>query len=117
VLRSFRLLAWKAIAFQAKEDLLLIEIDYCICPVYWKRNDFQKGECQGENPVAKGFSPWTPFPKTLICFQLNDATVLAFTLDTASHLEFLPEGSGTGFLHKKRVHENFPLPSSAEAIH
>ena len=24
----------------------------------------------------------------------------------------LPEGSGTGFLHKKRVPEIFPLPSS-----
>jgi hypothetical protein len=26
-------------------------------------------------------------------------------------LEFLPEGSGTGFLHKKRVPEMFLLPS------
>ena len=27
----------------------------------------------------------------------------------------LPEGSGTGFLHKKRVPEVFPLPSSPRA--
>gem|GEM_PF-6435520 len=31
---------------------------------------------------------------------------------TVKILEFLPEGSGTGFLHKKRVPETFPLPSS-----
>jgi hypothetical protein len=31
---------------------------------------------------------------------------------TVKILEFLPEGSGTGFLHKKRVPEIFPLPSS-----
>ncbi len=30
---------------------------------------------------------------------------------TLKILEFLPEGSGTGFLHKKRVPEIFPLPS------
>ncbi len=34
---------------------------------------------------------------------------------TLKILEFLPEGSGTGFLHKKRVPEIFPLPSSLRA--
>ncbi len=29
---------------------------------------------------------------------------------TVKILEFLPEGSGTGFLHKKRVPETSPLP-------
>jgi len=26
--------------------------------------NFQKADRQGKNPFAKGFSPWTPFPKT-----------------------------------------------------
>ncbi len=34
---------------------------------------------------------------------------------TVKILEFLPEGSGTGFLHKKRVPE-IPLPSSPGLI-
>src|SRR5208283_687573 len=32
-------------------------------------------------------------------------------------LEFLPEGSGTGFLHKKRVPESSPLPALLISCH
>ena len=36
------------------------------CSAGRRRNDFQKADDQGENPFAKGFSPWTLFPKTPI---------------------------------------------------
>ena len=36
------------------------------------RNDFQKEDCQGENPFAKGFSPWTLFPKTPILLRRKE---------------------------------------------
>ena len=43
----------KAIAFQAKEDIFSLRLLLHL-PRYWKRNDFQKGDVQGENPFAKG---------------------------------------------------------------
>jgi hypothetical protein len=74
-----------------------------LAPFGWMRNDFQKEDCQGENPFAKGFSPWTLFPKTpillrrkgekwLIGAPAHDKSV-RFQL-TVKILEFLPEGSG-----------------------
>jgi hypothetical protein len=39
-------------------------MDYCISSVCRGRIDFRKADLQGENPFAKGFSPWAPFPKT-----------------------------------------------------
>ncbi len=47
-------------------------MDYCISSVDEMRNDFQKADYQEENPFAKGFSPWTLFPKTLICLRRSD---------------------------------------------
>ncbi len=47
-------------------------MDYCISSVDKMRNDFQKADYQGEHLFAKGFSPWTPFPKTLICLRRSD---------------------------------------------
>ncbi len=38
--------------------------NYVVSSVNGRRLDFQKADRQGENPFAKGFSPWTPFPKT-----------------------------------------------------
>ena len=35
-------------------------------------DNFQKADTQGENPFAKGFSPWTPFPKTPILFRRKE---------------------------------------------
>ena len=43
--------------------ILLWAMDYCISSVWWRRNDFQKGECQGENPFAKRASPDRLKPK------------------------------------------------------
>jgi hypothetical protein len=41
-------------------------MDYFTTLVYWRRNDFQKADSQGENSFAKEFSLWTPFQKTPI---------------------------------------------------
>ena len=49
-------------AESAEKQLLVM--DYCIGSACRRRNDFQKADDQGENPFAKGFSPWTLFPKT-----------------------------------------------------
>ncbi len=43
-----------------------------LAPFGGMRNDFQKEECQGENPFAKGFSPWTLFPKTPILLRRKE---------------------------------------------
>jgi hypothetical protein len=92
-----------------------------LAPFGGMKNDFQKEDYQGENPFAKGFSPWTLFPKTPILLRRREEKWLIgapahdkwvrFQL-TVKILEFLPEGSGTGFLHKKRVPDIFPLPPS-----
>jgi hypothetical protein len=82
---------------------------------------FIKRTARGKTLLQKGFPPGPSFrklpngygvrgEKRLIWVSAHDKSV-HFQL-TMKILEFLPEGSGTGFLHKKRVPEIFPLPSS-----
>jgi hypothetical protein len=64
---------------------------------------------------------WTLFPKTPILLRRKEEKRI---IGTPAHVksirfqltvkiwEFLPEGSGTGFLHKKRVPDIFPLPAA-----
>ena len=85
-----------------------------------RTRDCKKG-FPGISLGAMPSGPWTLLPKTPILLRRKEEKWLIgapahdkwvrFQL-TLKILEFLPEGSGTGFLHKKRVPEIFPLPSS-----
>jgi hypothetical protein len=84
------------------------------------RNDFQKDDCQGENPFATprfaGFpldplsenshsvaaqggemTHWGARTRQIGTFPVNRENI------SPAQNAGLPEGSGTGFLHKKRV--------------
>jgi|GEM_PF-4787856 len=79
-------------------------MDYCISSAYRRRNDFQKADRQGENPFAKGFSPWTPFPKTPKWLRRGPGLAtdsLIRTRPKEACLEFFAGEPGGGLLARK----------------
>jgi hypothetical protein len=76
-------------------------LDYCINSACRSRNDFQKADRPGENPFAKGFSPGTPFPKTLKWLRSGHEPAtgsLTRTRPEEAYLGVLCGGTGGFFL-------------------
>ncbi len=88
------------------------------------RNDFQKEDCQGENPFAKGFSPWTLFPKTPISVAAQGGEMTHWGARTRQigtfpvnreNIRVFAGGFGNRLFTQKAGSRNFPLPSSPRA--
>jgi|WetSurMetagenome_2_1015567.scaffolds.fasta_scaffold1053743_2 hypothetical protein len=72
-------------------------MDCSISSACRRRNDFQKADHQGKNPFAKGFSPWTPFPKTPKWLRSGHKPVTGSLTRTRPEEAYLGVlGAGTG---------------------
>ena len=91
-------------------------MDYCISSACRRRNDFQKADRQGKNPFAKGFSPWTLFPKTPKWLRSGHELAtgsLTRTRPEEAYLGVLCGGTG-GRLSCKKEPPGLPAEQSSE---